>query len=56
MHNIVDDDKAPTGTPTAAKAATKIQSEVRGYLQRKHYEQMKTDLQQAATKIQAQYR
>ncbi|KAL3120687.1 hypothetical protein niasHT_007979 [Heterodera trifolii] len=38
------------------RAATKIQSEIRGFLARKHYEQQKKDSSVAATKIQAQIR
>uniref|UniRef100_A0A183BT57 RIIa domain-containing protein n=1 Tax=Globodera pallida TaxID=36090 RepID=A0A183BT57_GLOPA len=38
------------------RAATKIQSEIRGYLARKHFEQQKKESSEAATKIQAQIR
>jgi len=38
------------------RAATKIQSEIRGYLVRKHYEQQKEETNKAATKIQAHIR
>lgn len=44
------------GDPNELKAATKIQSEIRGFLQRKHYNEMKKELREAATKIQASFR
>ncbi len=44
------------GQGTQDVAAAKIQAGVRGYLTRKHFEETKADLQNAATKIQSQFR